>query len=149
MSVGEEPVGAAGGGVALDRERLGELADALIPASEGMPSATEAGAAGEWLDAVLAARPDLAVPLGGVTAAAAGLDAAAAIAALPTRDPGGWAAFTTAVPAAYFMNPDVRDRLGYPGQRAVPIDPDEPPDYLEDGLLDSVRARPPVYRPTP
>jgi hypothetical protein len=135
--------------VSIDRVRLAELADALIPAGGGMPSAGEAGAAGEWLDAVLAARPDLAVPLGGLAAATAGLGPAEAIAALPRRDPAAWAAFTTAVPAAYFMNPDVRERLGYPGQQAVPIDPDAPPDYLEDGLLDSVRARPPVYRPTP
>jgi hypothetical protein len=144
VTVGGERVGAD-----LDLARLGELADALIPAGAGMPSATEAGAVGEWLEAVLAARPDLAVPLGGVTPATAGMDPAEAIAALPTRDPGGWAAFTTAVPAAYFMNPEVRSRLGYPGQEAVPIDPDAPPDYLEDGLLDSVRSRPPVYRPTP
>jgi hypothetical protein len=133
----------------LDRERLGELADALIPAGSGMPSATEAGAVGEWLDAVLGARPDLAVPLAGVTAAAAGMEPAEAIAALPTHDPAAWAAFTTAVPAAYFMNSDVRERLGYPGQQAVPIDADAAPDYLEDGLLESVQARPPVYRPTP
>jgi hypothetical protein len=135
--------------MSIDRERLAELADALIPAGAGMPSATEAGATGEWLDAVLAARPDLAVPLGGVAAATAGMDPAQAVAALPARDPAAWAAFTTAVPAAYFMNPDVRDRLGYPGQQAVPIDPDAPPDYLQDGLLDSVKARSPVYRPTP
>jgi hypothetical protein len=133
----------------LDRERLAELADALIPAGSGMPSATEAGAAGEWLDAVLAARPDLAVPLGGVAAATAGMDPATAIAALPERDPGAWTAFTTAIPAAYFMNPDVARRLGYPGQQALPIDPDAPPDYLDDGMLDSVRSRSPVYRPTP
>jgi hypothetical protein len=136
-------------GLDLDRERLGALADALIPAGAGMPSATEAGAVGEWLDAVLAARPDLAVPLGGLAAATAGMEAAEAIAALPTHDPAAWAAFTTAVPAAYFMNPEVRARLGYPGQQAVPIDPDAPPDYLEDGLLESVMARGPVYRRTP
>jgi hypothetical protein len=134
---------------AIDRQRLEELADALIPAGAGMPSASEAGATGEWLDAVLTARPDLAVPLAGLAPAAAGMDPAEAIAALPERDPAAWAAFTTAIPAAYFMNPEVRRRLGYPGQEAVPIDPDAPPDYLEDGLLDSVKGRPPVFRPTP
>jgi hypothetical protein len=137
------------GATELDRDRLAELADALIPAGSGMPSASEAGAVGEWLDAVLAARPDLAIPLGGLTAAAAGMSPAEALATLPERDPGAWAAFTTAIPAAYFMNPDVRRRLGYPGQQAVPIDPDAPADYLSDGLLDSVKSRPPVYRPTP
>jgi hypothetical protein len=133
----------------VDRDRLAELADALIPAGDGMPSATEAGAVGEWLDAVLAARPDLEVPLAAVAPAAAGMEPAEAIAALPERDPAAWAAFTTAIPAAYFMNPEVARRLGYPGQQALPIDPDAAPDYLEEGLLDSVKARAPVYRPTP
>jgi hypothetical protein len=32
------------------------------------------------------------------------------------------------------------------GQRAMPFDPDVP-DHLD--LLESVKARPPVYRPTP
>jgi len=49
----------------LDREHLGELADALIPAKSGMPAASEAGAVGEWLAGVLPARPDLEAPLAG------------------------------------------------------------------------------------
>jgi hypothetical protein len=135
--------------VSLDRERLGELADELIPAEGDMPSASEAGAVGEWLDAVLAARPDFEVPLAGLAASTAGLDAAAAIAVLPERDPAGWGALTAAVVAAYYMNPDVCARIGYAGQRAIPLDPDAPPDYLQDGLLESVEARGAVYRPTP
>jgi hypothetical protein len=122
-----------------DRERLAALADALIPAESGMPSASQAGAAGEWLDAVLGARPDLEAPL----AATAALDPAEV-----RRDPAAWGALTAAVTAAYYMNPDVRERIGYAGQRAIPFDPDHE-DYLEDGLLDSVKARGPVYRPTP
>ena len=45
------------------RAQLGAIADELIPAGSGMPSASEAGVAGEFLDEVLAARPDLAAPL--------------------------------------------------------------------------------------
>jgi hypothetical protein len=127
----------------MNRERLAELADALIPAEDGMPSASEAGAVGEWLDAVLAARPDFAVPLEGLAASSE------PFATLPERDPAGWSALTAAVVAAYYMNPDVCERVGYAGQRAIPLDPDAPPDYLQDGLLESVKARPPVYRPTP
>ena len=124
----------------MNRERLAELADALIPAEDGMPSASEAGAVGEWLDAVLAARPDFAVPLEGLAASSEPL------ATLPERDPAGWSALTAAVVAAYYMNPDVCERIGYAGQRAIPFDPDAP-DYLD--LLESVKARAPVYRPTP
>jgi hypothetical protein len=120
----------------IDRERLARLADQLIPGESGMPSASEAGAVGEWLDAVLRVRPDLEAPLAAVTE----VDRAG--------QPEGFAALTAAVTAAYYMNPQVRERVGYAGQQAIPFDPDHE-DYLEDGLLDSVRSRPPVYRPTP
>jgi hypothetical protein len=133
----------------MNRERLAELADQLIPAEGEMPSASQAGAVGEWLDAVLAARPDYETPLAGIDASTAGLDPAEAIAVLPERDPAGWTALTAAVVAAYYMNPDVCARVGYAGQRAIPLDPDAPPDYLQDGLLESVKGRGPVYRPTP
>ena len=90
-----------------------------------MPSASEAGAVGEWLDAVLAARPDFETPLAGLRSTA-GMSAAEAIAALPERDPAGWSALTAAVVAAYFMNPEVCERIGYAGQQAIPLDPDAP-----------------------
>jgi hypothetical protein len=118
----------------MNRERLAELADALIPGEAGMPSASEAGAVGEWLDAVLAARPDFRAPLEALAASSEEID------------PAESSVLTAAVVAAYYMNPDVCERVGYAGQRAIPFDPDAP-DYLD--LLGSVRARPPVYRPTP
>jgi hypothetical protein len=124
----------------LDRDRLGELADQLIPAEAGMPSASEAGAVGEWLDAVLAARPEFVPPLEALSATAE------PIATLPEREPAAWGVLTAAVVAAYYMNPDVCARVGYAGQRAIPFDPDAP-DYLD--LLDSVKGRGAVYRPTP
>ena len=43
-------------------------------------------------------------------------------------------------------NPDVCERVGYAGQRAIPFDPDER-DY--EDLLESVKGRGAVYRPTP
>ncbi len=118
---------------------LDALADHLIPAEDGMPSASEAGAVGEWLDTVLAARPDFEAPLAGVAASTWDLES------LPERDPAGWTALTAAVVAAYYMNPDVCERVGYAGQQAIPL-PAEP-DY--EDLLESVRERAPVYRPTP
>jgi hypothetical protein len=130
----------------MNRERLAELADELIPAEDGMPSASEAGAVGEWLDAVLAARPEFGGPLEALEASTAGLDAAEAIAVLPERDPAGWGVLSAAVVAAYYMNPDVCARVGYAGQRAIPFDPDAP-DYLD--FLESVKGRGAVYRPTP
>ena len=118
----------------MNRERLAELADELIPGEGGMPSASEAGAVGEWLDAVLAARPDFREPLEALAASTEPVD------------PADSAVLTAAVVTAYYMNPDVCERVGYAGQRAIPFDPDSP-DYVD--LLESVKARPPVYRPTP
>jgi hypothetical protein len=101
---------------------LDELADKLIPAEDGMPSASQAGATGVWLEAVLRARPDLREPV-------------------QNLEP---EAVASAVVAAYYFNPDVRERIGYAGQQAIPLGP---PDHEE--LLGSVVARGPVYRPTP
>jgi hypothetical protein len=56
---------------------------------------------------------------------------------------------TAVVPGAYFMNPAIREAIGYPGLERRPIDESAEPDYNQDGLLDSVVARGPVYRPTP
>jgi hypothetical protein len=128
------------------RAQLGAIADELIPAGSGMPSASEAGVSGQYLDEVLAARPDLASPLEAALASVEGVEDA--IAAL-RADAGAWGVITAVVPAAYFLNPEMRAAIGYPGLEARPIDPDAAPDYLEDGLLDSVVARGPVYRPTP
>ena len=128
------------------RAQLAAIADVLIPAGSGMPSASEAGVAGQFLDEVLAARPDLADPLAAALASVEGVDDP--VAAL-RADLGSWMVVTAVVPAAYFLNPANREAIGYPGLEARPIDPDAAPDYLEDGLLDSVVSRGPVYRPTP
>jgi hypothetical protein len=101
---------------------LDTLADQLIPGEDGMPSASEAGATGEWLERVLEARPDLREPV-------------------ERLEPD---AVATAVVAAYYFNPEVRERIGYRGQLAIPLGP---PDH--EDLLESVVARGPVYRPTP
>ena len=50
------------------------LADVLIPATDAMPAASQAGSAEKWLDRALAARPDLVAPLAAVLDAAAGRD---------------------------------------------------------------------------
>jgi hypothetical protein len=130
------------------RERLATLADALIPAGRGLPAAGRAGVAGEWLDAVLAAEPGFAAPLAHVLADVDVADPAGALRRIETTDPEGWGVLTTVVAGAYFLNPAIAAAVGYPGRRAIPIDNDAP-DWLEDGLLDSVKARGPVYRPTP
>ena len=133
---------------AAQRARFGELADQLIPAGGGMPSASEAGATGEHLDAVLQARPDLGTPLVAMLDEVEGLPAGAAVAQLKATDADGWTVLCAVAPGAYFMNPAIREAIGYPGLEARPIDPSVE-DWKDDGLLASVQSRGAVYRPTP
>lgn len=129
------------------RGRLAALADVLIPAGHGMPSASEAGVAGEWLDAVLAARTDLAAGLQQLLVQSEGHDPREFVAELSRQQPQQFGILAEIVPNAYFMNPAVRAAIGYAGQGPRPIDPRA--DYMEDDLLASVIRRGPVYRPTP
>jgi dihydroorotate dehydrogenase (NAD+) catalytic subunit len=131
---------------AKERAVLAALADVLIPAGEGFPSASQAGVAGEKLDEVLSFRPDLASGLKSLLAKARGRPAAAVVADWQKNDPDNFGLLGEIVPGAYFLNREVRARLGYDGQSARPIDPR--PDPLEDGLLQSVVDRGPIYRPT-
>jgi hypothetical protein len=78
------------------RAQLAAIADQLIPAGSGMPSASEADVQGRFLDEVLAARPDLAAPLEAVLEGVAGLAPGAAIAQL--RESDGWGVLTAVVP---------------------------------------------------
>jgi hypothetical protein len=130
-----------------ERTLLARLADVLIPAGEGFPCASEAQVADNGLDQVLSFRPDLAPALKSILALARERNPVEAIAELKKADPALFAAFAEFVPGAYFLNDHVRALLKYRGQDPKPIDPS--PDYLADGLLDSVIARGPIYRPTP
>jgi len=131
------------------RATLARLGDELIPAADGMPSASAAGVAGPWLDEVLRLRPDFRLPLAAVLDRFASIDADVAIANLQAYDPNGFFVLTEVVAGGYFLNSLVRDAVGYPGQESVPMVAEDPPDYEQDGLLASVVARGPIYRPTP
>src|SRR5262245_40527575 len=129
------------------RNTLAALADVLIPAGDGCPSASSAEVAGQWLDQVLIACPDLLAGLMDVLQKTEGQDPQAAVERLRAHDAAALSVLAEVVCGAYFLNPEVRRAIGYDGQGPRPIDPR--PDYMEDGLLESVIRRGPVYRPTP
>ena len=131
----------------VDRERLGALADVLVPAAEGMPSATAAGVHREGLDRVLAARPDLEPVLVRVLADADG-EPGDVLRRLQASDEDGFAALTLAVTGAYYTDPEVRRLIGYPGQQYRPELVTRAPDW-DEAALARVVARGPVYRSTP
>jgi hypothetical protein len=130
-----------------ERSLLAAMADVMIPAGDGMPSASHADVAGRWLDAVLTSRPDLETGLKNLLDRARLRDPHDLVAELRANDPALFGVLAEIVPAAYFTNPDVQRAIGYSGQNARPMDPR--PDYLDDGLLESVIRRGPIFRPTP
>ena len=129
------------------RVLLAALADVLIPAGDGFPSASQAGIAAEGLDQVISFQPGIAAGLMNVLEKSRARLAAEVVAELQKNDPAAFGVLAEVVAGAYFLNPLVRARLGYAGQGPHPIDPHR--DYLDDGLLQSVLSRGPVYRPTP
>jgi hypothetical protein len=133
-----------------ERETLRALADVLIPGGEAMPSASDVGVAGKWIDRTLRARPDLTAPLLAIVrSAAGGKDPAAEIGRARVADPTAFELFALAVSGAYLLSPKAKKALRYPGPRRNRAYPDEAEHYLADGLIEPVVQRGPIYRPTP
>ncbi len=127
------------------RASFAAIAEHLIPAAHGMPSAGDV--VGEArLRFVLTARPDLAEPLRAALRPELGEDPAARLAALERDEPEQHAALVQAVVFGYYTDQDVRDRLGYPGQEAIQLYSWKVPEYVDEGLIDAVLARGPVWR---
>jgi hypothetical protein len=131
------------------RATLAAVADVLIPQTETMPAASEVQLHGRWIDKALAARPDLADTLRKFLDDAAGVDPANAVTTFVKEAPAEFEDVLLLVTCSYYMNPKVRKRLRYPGQKANPPYPDEADYYLRDGLLDPVIDRGPIYVAAP
>jgi hypothetical protein len=127
------------------RATLAAVAGQLIPEAHGMPSA--GAVVGEArLRFVLNARPDLVEPLWAALRAELGDDPAARLATLERDESDNHAALLLVVVGGYYTDKDVRDRLGYPGQMAKQLYSWKYPDYMEEGLIDQVLARGPIWR---
>jgi hypothetical protein len=132
------------------RARLVEIADGLIPGTQGMPAPGSLDIGGRQLDLVLASRPDLADALRRALQAASDVDdPIARVERLAVSDPPAHEALVTVVVAGYYLHPDVQGRLGYPGQVGEVVRVDGYPDFIHEGQLERVLERGPIYRPTP
>jgi hypothetical protein len=130
---------------ATERATLGAIADQLIPAAHDMPSA--AGVLGDArLRFVLNARPDLIEPLRAALRPDLGDDVPTRLGALGRDEPTTLGALQFVIVAGYYTDKRVRELIGYPGQAAIEIRSWEYPVYLEEGLIDAVLARGPVWR---
>ena len=130
---------------AAARARLAAIAEHLIPEAHGMPSAGDV-VTDERLAFVLGSRPDLAEPLRAALRPDLGDDVPARLVTLAADEPGTLASLQLVIVAAYYTDGGVRERLGYPGQLALTVDPDAVPEYVREGLIEQARARGPVWR---
>jgi hypothetical protein len=128
-----------------ERALFASVADHLIPAAHGMPSAAEV-LTDDRLRFVFTARPDLVEPVRAALSAGLADDPAERVAALQEQNPAALGALQLAIVAGYYTDKTVRERIGYPGQIALTIRSWEVPPYVEEGLIDRVLARGAVWR---
>jgi hypothetical protein len=127
-----------------ERATLAAIADHFIPAADGMPSAAEV-LTDDRLAFVTRARPDLAEPLKATLRAGLGEDISERLTML-ADEPTNLAALQLTIVGGYYTDGRVRELIGYPGQMALELRSWEYPAYLEEGLIDAVLARGPVWR---
>jgi hypothetical protein len=123
---------------------LAEIAGQLIPAVDAMPSAADVVDA-DRVRFVLRARPDLFDPLRSALRSDLSTDVEARLRAL-AEEPTNLAALQLAIVGAYYTDKRVRELIAYPGQVAIEVKSWLVPQYLEEGLIDAVLARGPVWR---
>ncbi len=129
-----------------ERATYTAIADELIPQGEGMPSASQADVPSRWVEEALQFRPDLLPPLRQALALAAALPPREAIDLLHAHHVPLFDALGTITAGAYFLNPEIKARIGYPGQVPTPLR-DDSDEYLD--LLANVVERGPIYRTVP
>jgi hypothetical protein len=134
---------------ATHRDRLRTFADVLIPEAHGMPSAGDVGVADGQLDRVLAVRDDLTQPLLRAIAQLDPDDHEGSLEHLQRDDAEAHDAVLLVIVGGYYIDPDVRRRLGYDGQVPTEVRPEIIPNYVEEGLIEPLLARGPIYRPVP
>jgi hypothetical protein len=128
-----------------ERTTFAAVAGHLIPAAHGMPSAADV-VGDDRLRFVLNARPDLIEAVRAALRPGLGDDPQARLDALGRDEPANLGALQLAIVAGYYTDADVRERIGYPGQMALTLRSWEVPAYIDEGLIDAVLARGPVWR---
>jgi hypothetical protein len=124
---------------------LAAIAEDLIPAAHGMPSAADV-LTEDRLRFVLNARQDLLEPLRAALRPGLGAGVGARLDLLGRNEPGVLAALQLVIVGAYYTDKRVRELIGYPGQMAIDVRSWEYPAYLEEGLVDAMLARGPTWR---
>jgi hypothetical protein len=128
-----------------ERATLAAAAGRLIPAAGDMPSAADV-VGDDRLRFVLSARPDLVEPLHAALRPELGDDEVARLNILGRDEPATLYALQLVIVSGYYTDARVRELIGYPGQVALTLRSWEVPAYIDDGLVDAVLARGPIWR---
>ena len=137
---------------ALETATLMRIADALIPAHQENPAASQAPDYERWLRRAIGARAeqfDLLVQTIAMLSDTSEDQMLEALRSLDRTGPKAFHLLSSVVAGAYVMVPEVRGLIGYPGQvRNIPT-LEEAVDQISDGILDPVLERDPIFVPTP
>ncbi|GLP76696.1 hypothetical protein TUM20983_38060 [Mycobacterium antarcticum] len=131
-----------------EQATLLRIADALIPASGPNPSASSAKHFVQYLHLALAARADVfETVLTAVTALADVADESMydALKTVWAQDKPIFDPLSSIIACAYFMTPEVKELIGYPGQHRDPAGLEDAANELETGILDPVLERGYIY----
>lgn len=126
-------------------QTLRTVAGYLIPQGHGMPSAADV-LDDRQITLVLRSRPDLLSALRQSLRPTLGSDPATRLAVLESEEVENLAALQTTIAGGYYMAPRVRDAMNYPGQIATPVSAFSYPQYIEEGMIESVVERGPIWR---
>ena len=129
------------------RAVLAQLADVLVAGGRGMPAASVVGIAGDLMDRCLEAAPALAGQLSALLDEAPAEAPDAFVRDLAANRGADFGVLSTAVVGAYYLSPEVRGLIGYPGQEPSPLSVAAEPEYLD--MLERVYERHPGYREAP
>jgi hypothetical protein len=124
------------------------LADFLIPAHKRMPKFSDICSFAD-AEAALDFRIDLKEAFDKSLQTDLAKGAEAHLEDINQNDKPAFSAVTTIAITTYYMNPKVRELIGYPGQESVQYDSKATQVYITDGSLGNVVARGRKYRPTP
>lgn len=121
--------------------RFAAIADCIIPRTDEMPSASDVGISDLLQRKLTRYRPDLVAAVVATLRQETTRPAEDFIEQLEIENPQAFQQLFQAVAGAYYLSPEVRKRIGYPGQEAqtLPREGIGVEDLLE-GLLDAPKT---------
>lgn len=127
---------------------LARIADALIPEVGPNPKASDADEFGAYLQLALAARTDVfeaVLKAVDELSDVSDVDMYDALKKMWATDRSTFDPLSSIIAGAYFMTPQVKQLIGYPGQHRDPAGLEDAANELETGILEPVLERGHIY----